>query len=271
MIEGRQLRQHPRFGGGDPAAAAEAAADDEARFRQLEQLVRTAPQDWGVRGPIPPDMQLWLGRVQAAVRYYITGTQQAILQSAAAGIAGTGAVRDQNVQTVISMLYAAFARAELKAPASLQGAFIGVGKYFDVFKMMSKLLEEATRDVLVVDPYIDDVFLKKFAPLAPAGVSLRLLGGGGKKYRECGVRLLLALSAWRSEYGQARPIESRRAEGLHNRYIIIDGGAKVWDIGQSVRNLVDHSPTGFNLVVGEQATETAEHYLDAWTKATPHV
>jgi hypothetical protein len=241
----------------------------EARFRQLEQLVKTAPQDWGKRGEIPPDYQLWLGRVQAAVEHFCNEADKFALRQAAANVA-TSTNREMPVQTIMATLYRAFAAAEQRAPSGESGAFIGTGRFFDVFQMMAKALDAAAKDVLVVDPYIDEAFMLKFARLVPKGTSLRLLGLA--KWKDCGRGLLPAVQAWSAEYGAAWPIESRRASnGLHNRYIFIDGGAAVWDIGQSIRNLVDTSPTGFNLIQGDLASEAVEYYEDAWSKAAAHV
>ena len=51
------------------------------------------------------------------------------------------------------------ARAELRAPAAVQGAFILVGDVYDAFAMVGKALGELSVDVLLVDPYANESLL----------------------------------------------------------------------------------------------------------------
>lgn len=76
---------------------------------------------------------------------------------------------------MIMVLYRVLAAAELKAPARAKGTFIPVGNRFDAFAALTKVLETAARDVLIVDPYMDEAVLTDFAGSVPATASLRLL------------------------------------------------------------------------------------------------
>ena len=69
----------------------------------------------------------------------------------------------------------ALAKAELHAPAELQGAFIAAGHSFDAFAAVAKALGTATGDVFIIDPYADAKLLTDYAPLAPETVSVRVL------------------------------------------------------------------------------------------------
>jgi hypothetical protein len=72
-------------------------------------------------------------------------------------------------------LHKALAAAELRAPASAQGAFIPAKNSFDAFAALAKVLETATSDVLVVDPYQDETMLTEFAGAVSDKASIRLL------------------------------------------------------------------------------------------------
>jgi hypothetical protein len=54
------------------------------------------------------------------------------------------------------ILQRALARVELKIPASGQGAFILAGNVHDALVAISKVLQLASKDVLIVDPYLDE-------------------------------------------------------------------------------------------------------------------
>jgi hypothetical protein len=86
-----------------------------------------------------------------------------------------GPLRDVNAGTILAIAHQALARAELHAPAELQGAFIAAGHSFDAFAAVSKALSAATTDVLIIDPYADAKLLTDYAVLAPDNVSVRVL------------------------------------------------------------------------------------------------
>lgn len=235
--------------------------DPAILYKQLGQLLGQAPNLWQTKY-LNEDDQRWLGRVGAIVDVVGDIADSTVFRTSTQGL--TGSLRDSSIQTLLAVANRTLAALELRVPHSAQGAFVAPGAQFDMFRAMSDVLGKAVRDVLVVDPFIDETFLTKFALLVPEGVSIRLLGSA--KNKDCGQRLMQALEAWRQQHGSERPIESRRATGssLHNRHFILDGGDQVWDSGQSVRNFVEHSANHLQRLDSEIASETAEHYEAVW-------
>jgi len=142
----------------------------EVLYLQLGNLVREMPDL--AHGPITPKMNLWLGRAAALVHAsgdYIGSTG---ITNSAQFLSTT---RGLNAQTIAATVYAALAKAELAAPAAVQGTFIAVGHNFDAFAAVSKVLSTAKADVLMVDPYADAKVLTDYAVLAPDQVSVRIL------------------------------------------------------------------------------------------------
>jgi hypothetical protein len=240
--------------------------DPESAYRQLGQLIAEAP-DLEVSQPYPPDTFRWLGRVAAVVEQVSKDSDNALLKAAIDGLGSMA--RRTNAHTVMAVLHRALARAELQAPAAAQGAFIPVGAQFDVFQAIGKVFQGAKRDLLVVDPYLDQVVLTQFAALAAEGIKLRLLGDVLR--RDCGDRLRIAMDAWKAQYGAKRPVEARRApaRSLHDRLILVDGGAEAWSIGQSIKDIAKHSPTAFIRLPAEVLPEKAEAYEAIWKDAVP--
>lgn len=192
----------------------------------------------------------------------------AVFRSSAQSLVGS--LRDSSIQSLLAVANRTLASLELRVPSGVQGAFVAPGAQFDMYRAMADVLGKADRDVLVVDPFIDEVFLTKYALLVREKVTIRLLGA--TKNKDCGNRLMQAIGAWHQQYGEDRPVESRRANGasLHNRHFILDGGDQVWDTGQSVRNYVDHSANHLQRLDREIASETAEHYEAVWQSSAPH-
>jgi hypothetical protein len=129
---------------------------------------------------------------------------------------------------------------------------------------ISPVLGEATKDILVVDPYMSQVILSDFALSVGEGVKLRLLSGDKKTNPD----LEPALRAWRSQRTN-RPIEVRLAKQnlLHDRLIIPDGMA--WSLSQSFNMLAKRSPATlqpFEMAIGQLKTT---FYEEVWHDSSP--
>lgn len=241
--------------------------DQEILYRQLGRLLSDTP-DFGIRGDLDAETNRWLGRVGAIVEVAGDTADVSSFRVSAQSIAGSGLLRTGSIQTILAIANRLYSSLELRVPTTTQGSFVAPGAQFDMHRAMADVLRRANRDVLVVDPYVDEVFLTKYGLLVPQGISIRLLGAA--KRRDCGERLLQAQTAWCQQYGVTRPLECRRASGsaLHNRHFILDGGQQVWDTGQSVRNFVEHSANSLHRLDGDMALETAEHYEQVWQSAS---
>jgi hypothetical protein len=142
----------------------------EALYLQLGSLVAEMPDL--AHGPITPEMNRWLGRAVTLVE--AMGDDTAALKTAVQFLALPD-LREFNAQGIAAIVHAALAKAELGAPAAVQGTFIAAGHTFDAFAAVSRVLGTAKADVLMVDPYADEKALTDFAVLAPEQVSVRLL------------------------------------------------------------------------------------------------
>ena len=141
---------------------------------------------------------------------------------------------------IMGLLYEALAVVELELPADAQGAFIPAGNVFDALVAVTKIFATAKKDLLVVDPYLDEKILIEFAQLAPEGVNVRLLTDSN------GVKPTLATAAakWKQQFLSKRPLQVRLATArtLHDRLVLIDG-RDVWTLGQSFNALAARAHT----------------------------
>ncbi len=169
------------------------------------------------------------------------------------------------VNQITSILYRALANAELYAPTSVQESFIPAGADFDAFAAISKVFGKATKEILIVDPYIDEKIFTDFMPAIPEGVTAKLLAS--KKNHKSGI-LQPAFSRWVKQYSSTRPTELRVVsdKGLHDRLVIIDS-TEVWLLSQSFNTFAERAPAS---IVRSQAPELKiEAHNDIWNNAEP--
>jgi hypothetical protein len=163
------------------------------------------------------------------------------------------------------IVYRALAKAELKAPAPMQGAFIAARNTFDAFAIVRKVLSAATADVLIVDRYMDEVTLIDFTLLAPDGIPIRLLADGqGRR-----ATLKPAVRRWQTTY-QTRPLEARLSppRTLHDRLILVDRNV-VRGLSQSFNAFASRAHASISRFDGDTAAIKRGAYESLWQKATP--
>jgi hypothetical protein len=166
------------------------------------------------------------------------------------GIYGNG------LAEIFQILYRALAHCELRAPTLMAGSFIAVGKSFDAYAALSEILKLAKRDVMIVDPYLDEIALTDFGVAADDGVTLRLLADEAA----CKATFAPAARRWMAQYGASRPVQARVAapKTLHDRAIFVDG-EKAWTLTQSLKDFAKRSPAEI-----VRADDTASLKIDAY-------
>ena len=240
-----------------------ASLTPEQLYLQLGSSVAEMPDL--ASGPITPEMNLWLGRAAALVEATGDTFGKIALTNAAQSLAIAPA-RGHNSQTIAAVVYQAFAKAELAAPAALQGTFIIAGHTFDAYAAVSKVLGTATTDLLMIDPYADAKILQ-YAVSAPEQVSVRILADQAHRY-------------WRSlrpaaEHGPKSSAQlalcraAAAPKTLHDRSILVDR-ATAWAVGQSFKDLAARSHMTLVRQQDPEATALSVAAFETmWNAATP--
>lgn len=236
--------------------------DPESLYVHLGRLIETTP-DLACPGPVSAETNQWLGRAAALVEASGDMADFVTLKVAAQNLETV--LRETNAQTIVAIVHRALARAELKAPAASQGAFIPVGESFSAVAAVSKVLMTARQTVLIVDPYADAKALTDFAVLAPEGVQVRILSDAGTVKPS----LKPAAEHWAKQYNSARPLEIRLApaRNLHDRIITVDD-AQAWTLTQSLKDFAARSPATIVKVDTETAGLKVSAYAAIWQSAT---
>ncbi len=234
--------------------------DPETLYRQLGRLIETAP-NFNFMGDLAAEHLQWIGRANVLIKASGDISLQAEFSIASGAMSGPR--RGEATKKAMMVLYKVLADAELRAPAGAQGAFIPVGNSFDAFAALTKVLSAATRDILIVDPYLDETVLTDFSGAVPVGVGLRLLADQASAKES----LKPAATRWVSQH-PTKSLEVRLAAPrmLHDRVILIDGTA-AWTLTQSIKDFAKRSPAE---IVRAEDTASLKNaaYEDIWKNSS---
>lgn len=239
--------------------------DPESLYLQLGQLVSETP-DLAGPGPITPETYLWLGRAAQLVKESCgeIDAEPHIFNMAADGLMSP--IRESNAHQVIAIVHRALARAEAAAPTAARGRFIAVGAQFDALQAVAKVLSGATKEALLIDPYMDAKVLTDFAPTAPEGVEIKLLTDPFYTKADA---IRPTIQRWVQQFGATRPLTCRMTmpRALHDRLIVIDGSV-AWSLTQSLKDFAGRSPASVLQMPADMAGMKVGFYQQAWDTAT---
>ena len=98
-------------------------------------------------------------------------------------------------------------------------------KPFDAYLQIEKILKVATKEVILIDPYVDETLFPLYFYDLPPNVSLKILTNRMfDKFRIVARKFKL----------QKSDFEVRKTTGIHDRYLVID--QRAWIIGQSIKD-----------------------------------
>jgi hypothetical protein len=231
-------------------------------YAQLGALIQDVPD---LMRPNTPAVSLWVGRAYALVK---KGGDLADISSFK--IASTELMQGSYTASnpaikILDILYRSLGVAELEAPASGRGSFIGAGNLFDAYAAIGKVLGQADQDLLIVDPYMDDKVLTDFCIQVSAVIPLRLLTDE-QSYK---APLCPAVARWKQQYPASRPLDVRLAPArlLHDRLIITDR-KMAWVLTQSFNAFAQRSPASIVRTDQETASLKVAAYEAIWATAT---
>jgi hypothetical protein len=236
----------------------------EELYLQLADLVAEMP-DLAADGPITPEINRWLGRASALVEQVGDVLQTAAITVASRHLDAVRSQRAHQAQVIASVVYQALAKAELNAPARVQGTFIAAGDLVGAYAAVGNVLRTAKTDLLIIDAFADEKLVTDYALLAPENVTVRILADAAD-YKKT---LKPAAERWVKQFEQrSLAVRLAPARSLHDRLIVIDG-VIVWGLGQSFNRLAERAHTSLNKMDAETAGRKISVYAAMWDSATP--
>jgi len=107
-----------------------------------------------------------------------------------------------------------------------QGVFFD-GQVFDAYELASRIIRSAKQSIVLIDGYIDESTITHLAKKANGAKALLLTQNISKQ-------LVLDVQKADAQYGG---FDVKQFTQSHDRFIIIDGGAEVYHIGASLKDL----------------------------------
>lgn len=237
----------------------------QAIYMQLGVLSNEMPPELFGTGPITSEMRMWLGKAYALIKQVENGADPHLFSSASDNLSGI--LRETNSNTIASIFFRNLAIAEANAPATVTGSFIPVGHQFDTYTAIGRIFSTAKGSIFIVDPYLDEQFLSRFALSAPEQIPFQLLFSNKEDVK---LKLKPAIAAWKNQYKNLRPIEARTAPSktLHDRVIIIDQ-KNVWSLTQSFALFAERSPATITKIESEIANMKIAAFGEIWNSGLP--
>jgi hypothetical protein len=214
--------------------------------------------------PIEDESLRWCGRVTHLANRYLELGDRAELSVAVKSICRG---QSREYASVIRMLVhraIASAEAECGDEAFPSGSVINPGEAFRAFTDLAAVISGAQKNLWVVDPYMDDSVLRKYAVTSRDGIEIRLLTESKKqRYLDA---LKAACDAWMTHYGSTRPIQARIApeDLLHDRMIFVDDDA-VWLLSQSIKDFAAKSPATLLPIAIDLVQPKRDAYEKIWS------
>ena len=213
------------------------------------------------RGTLPhytPEILEWVGRATAAVEAWAALTHQSAavaawhraLDKLHGGISIGGPNPDMAIPRV---LYQAQSQLRLTTVGPVNVA-VGTGKTFDYFDQLRKIIEEASTDILFVDPYMNADFASRYLQHVKNGVTIRLLVSSDPKNERYVSSLKTAVEMFAQQYRAT--IAVRSAKELHDRWVFIDNrrcfqsGASFKDGGAKTGTTITENVDAFAVLNG---------------------
>ena len=187
--------------------------EDKQLLAEIEDLIRTAPEFTMSKYKWLDNMN-WPGRAAAAIRawdpiaHVTAGTCLSQLSMSTPDIALGGFNR-------LRMLLDE-AKDDLQRRVGIpMSIVVDKGMRFDYFDQIRSILESAHREVLVVDPYLDNDFVSTYLTQISNDIPVRLLTSNSKR-----ASLIPAVKLLTDQTGIK--VETRFNNDLHDRYLFVD-------------------------------------------------
>ncbi|MDE3183619.1 MAG: hypothetical protein KGM16_09390 [Bacteroidota bacterium] len=112
-----------------------------------------------------------------------------------------------------------------------EGIFFS-GQYFDAFVKVSEILKSATKEIILIDGYINDQFIDIFT-VANTGVQIKIL----TKSKSNTAAVKLKITSFNKQFNsQGINLEIRENEDFHDRFLILDQN-QFFHFGASLKDL----------------------------------
>ena len=234
-----------------------AKLSNEQLLAEVEDLLRTMPPTSSMREATDTNFA-WIGRAAAVLELW--DSIKSILFMRAVSSFNQISPHGSNVGFREMMTLLNQARHDLRmrtlGPVSVA---ISQGRIFDYFDEVRKIIELATQDLFVVDPYLDAQFVSRYLPHVRQGVPVRLLTSKATLNN-----LLSAVDLFVTQNGVK--VSVRCAKEMHDRYVFVDR-RNCYQSGASLKDGGRQAPTTLTQIT-DAFDPVYKMYESLWLSAT---
>ena len=180
--------------------------ENQKLLASLKQSISTMPS----RDDIPNNPQ-WYGAASAALKSWKISSV-ATLPLITNFNSHVPRLRQNAYDQLSSLIHEAIHDLEMKENLS-SSTTIPAGKVFDFYKEVRKILQSASEEVFIVDPYLDATFVERYIPIMHH-VSVQLLTSGRYKDLTGALQMYIAQNPMK--------VELKICPDFHDRFIFID-------------------------------------------------
>lgn len=165
----------------------------------------------------------------------------------------------QRIEKFEATVNSSIAELESALPdAAVKGAY-AAGDEFAFYKELKDTVAAATKEIFIVDNYLNTEFFELYVEPIRAGMPVRILTD----------KITGNLQAVATKYAARGGFELRSSADVHDRHVFVDG--RGWLIGQSIKDAAKKKPT-YMVEIGVALAPTFQKiYEDLWARATPVV
>lgn len=130
------------------------------------------------------------------------------------------------------------------------------GDEYAFYRDLSSLIQTTTKNILIVDAYLDEQVFNLYVSKVPNGAAVRILSNKIGANVETVARM----------YAKSRPLELRSSADVHDRVVFLD--QRGWVIGQSIKDAARKKPTYMIELNEPLLTPSRDAYNRIWAAAT---
>jgi hypothetical protein len=130
------------------------------------------------------------------------------------------------------------------------------GDQYAFYRDLSSLIQTATKDILIIDAYLDEEVFNLYVSKVPNGAAVRILTN----------KIGANVDTIARMYAKSRPLELRSSADIHDRAVFVD--QRGWVIGQSIKDAAKKKPTYLIELDEPLLTASRDAYGRIWAAAT---
>jgi hypothetical protein len=163
---------------------------------------------------------------------------------------------ETRVREYEALLQRLIAVARLQLPEEEIKGVYGSGEQYDFYRDLSSLFATTTKEIFIVDAYLDEEVFNLYVDKVPGSATVRILSNRIGPNVEKVARM----------YASSRPLELRSSADIHDRTVFFD--QRGWVIGQSIKDAARKKPTYLIELDEPLLTAARDIYNRIWAAGT---